>query len=396
MKKLSLAVVLLSCALAVFAQKGKVNLANASLNENDLDNAKLMIDEALANEKSAAWPKTYVIAGKVYSKLQVAKKDSMGMVKAIEYFDKAMKLDGKGDAKGKNVNKYQKDIKTGLTFLKPDLINVGIEGFNEKNYIKAMTAFEAKIKLDRLGIFKEDNLPADTVIIYNCALAAYNAEVWDKAEMYFNDALDLGYGGGDVVLLINEVHTQTADSTKMEANLKKGISIYPEDDRILTYLIQFYLDSDNSKEAITYLETAIAKDPSNALYYSALGELYEKLDKTKAVESYEKALEVNPEHFGSLYNLGALFFNMGVEQQGVANSKKSDKEYQAGMVLANAEWKKSIPYMERALAVAPNDNDKLAVLDILKGLYYRFMNSDSSFKSKYEEVNAKIKEIEAK
>ena len=48
MKKLSLVAAILTCTFAASAQKGKVNLANASLNENDLPTAKTMIDEALS------------------------------------------------------------------------------------------------------------------------------------------------------------------------------------------------------------------------------------------------------------------------------------------------------------------------------------------------------------
>ena len=61
---------------------------------------------------------------------------------------------------------------------------------------------------------------------------------------------------------------------------------------------------------------------------------------------------------------------------------------------ANAEWKKSIPYMEKALEAATKTEEKLAVLDILKGLYYRFMK-ESGYKGKYDSVVKQIETLKA-
>ena len=141
--------------------------------------------------------------------------DEEGLKKAIEYFAKAEELDAKGDEKGKNIGKYQKDIKTGYTFLKPSLVNAGADAFNNKNFEGALFAFENVIRINELEMFKADNLPVDTAYIYNAALAAYNAENWAKADVFFNKALAYKYGGGDVILLLNQVYSNQKDSSKI-------------------------------------------------------------------------------------------------------------------------------------------------------------------------------------
>ncbi|MCT4587326.1 MAG: tetratricopeptide repeat protein [Carboxylicivirga sp.] len=382
MKKLALFAILIFSISAVYAQKGKVSAATGYLDTKDLEAAKKAIDQAIEHEKSVNWPKTYIVAAKVYTELAKSGEDADGIKKAVEYFKKAIELDKKGDAKGKGIGKYEKDIKLQLTFFKPDLTNSGIEGFNTENFEQALFAFENVLYFNELPMFQADAPGVDTAIVYNCALAAYNAKDWGKAEKFFNQSIDLGYGGGDAVLLLDQVFDASGDSVKVAENLKRGFQKFPEDERILTTLIQYYLDSQENDAALEYLNTAIEKDPENPSFYYARGVLYENIDKDKAIENYEKCLEIDNGFFNSLYNIGVIYYNKGVEQQNVANDKTTTKEFNAAMKVANEFWEKSLPYMEKAHEVKP---EEAAVLETLKGLYYRFERMD-----KYNEVKAKL------
>ena len=383
MKRVALLTLLVLGITTAFAQKGKVAAASQFLTTNDLDKAKEAIDLALEHEKSIGWPKTYIVAAKVYTEKYKSGKDIEDMKKAVSYYKKALELDAKGNEKGKGIGKYEKEIQLALTMFKPDLTNAGIEGFNTEDFDAALFAFESVLEVNALPIMEEDGV--DTAIVYNCALAAYNAKNWEKSEEYFNKSIDLKYGGGDAVLLLNQVYQTNGDSIKMGDNLKKGFETYPEDDRILTTLIQYYLDSKQNEEALEYLNTAIASDQSNAAFYYARGVLFEKVDQEKAMADYNKCLELDPDNFNALYNLGVVYYNKGVEQQNVANDKTTTKEYEAALKVANEYWEKALPYMEKALEVQPGEG---AVLETLKGLYYRFEKMD-----KYNEVNEQLKAL---
>ncbi|MBS2212156.1 tetratricopeptide repeat protein [Carboxylicivirga mesophila] len=382
MKRLALFAILIFSISAVFAQKGKVSAASGYLDTNDVDAAKKAIDQAIEHEKSKDWPKTYIIAAKVYTELSKSGQDADGIKKAVDFYKKAIELDQKGDAKGKGIGKYEKEIKLQLTFFKPDLTNSGIEGFNTENFEQALFAFENVLYINALPMFQEEAPGIDTAIVYNCALAAYNAKDWNRAEQYFNQSIDLGYGGGDAVLLLDQVFDASGDSTKVAENLQRGFQKYPEDERILTTLIQYYLDAQQNDAALEYLNTAIEKDPENPSFYYARGVLYENIDKDEAIKNYEKCLEIDSKFFNALYNIGVIYYNKGVEQQNVANDKTTTKEFNAAMEVANEFWEKSLPYMESAHEVQP---EEAAVLETLKGLYYRFERMD-----KYNEVKAKI------
>jgi tetratricopeptide (TPR) repeat protein len=390
MKRIILLMGAVVMSVSLMAQKGKVVSAENLLATNDLEGARKAIDEAIANEKSNTWPKTYIVGAKVYTKLFQNGKDKDGIKKAYDFYVKASEFDKKGDIKGKGIGKYEKEITLALTLFKGDLINAGIEGFNSDNYDGALFAFESVLSVSKMaGLVKENTI--DTSIIYNCALAAYNAKNWEKASLYFKKTIDVGYGTGDAVLLLHQVYSNTNDSANIAENLAYGFTKYPQDDRILTTLINYYLQAKQNDKALDYLNTAIEKDPANASYYYARGVLYDQSKNyEKAEADYTKCLEFDGNYFNALYNIGVLYYNKGVEKNNDANDLTSMKEFEAAKKVANSFFDKSLPYMEKAYSVleAKEDaskQDKIAVLESLKNLYYRFDNIE-----KYNKVKSLI------
>ena len=394
MKRILFTFCVLALSVSLFAQKGKVTAAETMFTSNDVDGAKKAIDEALVNEKSNTWPKTYIVAAKVYTKLYQLKKDDQGLTKALGYYEKASEYDKKGDVNGKGIGKYEKEITLALTVFKPELLNAGVECFNAENFSCALSSFESVLKVAQMVNLSSEN-KIDTAVVYNCALAAYNSKDWEKSAKYFKQTIDLGYGGGDAVILLHQVYTTTNDSVQMGENLALGLTKYPNDDRILTTLINYYLTSHQNDKALEFLNTAIAKDPSNPSFLYARGVLN---DQSKAYDQAEKdylaCLELDPNYFNALYNIGVLYYNKGVEKYNEASSITSMKEYEAAKKVANGYFSQALPFMEKAYAVLESkpdssNQDKIAVLESLKNLYYRFDNME-----KYDQIAAKIKALQ--
>ena len=379
------------------AQKGKVYAAKTAFDMADMDAAKKAIDEAISsgNEKSDTWPFTYIVAGRIYRKLYEEGKDTDGLKKALDYYLKAIDLDQKGDAKGKNKGRYKNELFLDIEALRTELTAAGVDGFNKEDYDKAIFAFESILKLNNKSLLEENSTKIDTAIIYNTALAAYNGEKYDIAEKYFKEAINYGYGGGDAVLLLNQVYVANKDSVQMGENLKVGFEKYPDDARILTALINYYLSSKKNKEALDYLNKAIEQDNTNASYYYARGVLFDQskeLDKAEA--DYLKCLELDGNYFNSLYNLGVLYYNEGVQKHNDANEISDLKKYNAAKAVANKSFEKALPYMEKARKILeekenPSPDELIAVYDSLKNLYYRFNKLD-----KYEQMKKLIEEVE--
>jgi len=373
----------------VFAQKGKVTSAQNLKDTGKLDKAVETIESTIdpANPKSSKtipWPKTWEVRGEIYQAIFQTEDENFKKLSddpltvAFDSYKKALELDEK--------NKIGKSIKIKLTLLTNDLTNQAVEAFQDEDYEKALSSFEQIIEINNTDIVKADSPEAvDTVILFNAGLAAYNAKKYDKSIEYYSEAAKYGYNGARTYSLIADAHQQKGDTIGALDVLKVGFEKYPEDNGVLTSMIQIYLDMEKTDEAMKYLEMAIAQDPTNTTYYFAQGTLYEKInDEENAIKTYEKALEIDPEFFNANYNLGALYYNKGVQQIEVANAvpPNENERYVAETKKADVWWDKALPYMEKCNELQPDDE---MTLESLKNLYYRLKMMD-----KYNAVLEKL------
>ncbi len=387
MKKTILFLVAIFAMTLAMAQKGKVTTALTLFDQGDVDKAKEAIDAAVDNEKSNTWPKTFIVAAKVYTKLAEEGKEENGILKAYEYYLKAVELDKKGNEKGKQIGKYKKEIGQALLLFGNQLTNAGVEAFNKEDYAGAVKAFDGLLSLnDNEYLIEVQGEKIDTAIIYNTALAAYQAKNWEVAEKYLDKSIEYKYGGADAVLLKHQMYSESGDSTNMGSNLIKGFETYPDDSRIIGILINYHLETQQNDIALDYLNKAIEKDQSNPSFYYARAALYDNSKNfDKAKEDYNKCLELDPKNFNALYNLGVMYFNQGVEEMNVANDETDFKKYEAKKAIADKTFKKALPYFEKALEVNAKE---AAVLESLKTLYYRFEMMD-----KYNEMDKILKSL---
>ena len=385
-------IILLTFIFAVstaFAQKGKVTSALNYKDSGDLNKALETIESTIdpSNEKSEKtidWPKTWEVRGEIYQAIfeskdeKVKKLSDNPLTEALKSYKKALELDDKG--------KFDKSIKIKLTLLTNDLANQAVDAFNNEDYKKALQSFEDILDINNIPVVKADNPDAvDTVYIFNAGLAAYNAKEYDKAIKYYKEAAKYGYNGARTYSLIANSYTQEKDTLGALETLKEGFKKYPQDNGVLTSMIQIYLDMNKTEDAMKYLDMAIKQDPNNATYYFAQGTLYEKLNQEdKAIESYKNAIEKDPKFFNAYYNLGALYYNKGVQQIEIANKvpPTDNEKYMAETKKADKWWEKALPYMEKCRELNPDDR---MTLESLKNLYYRTKQMD-----KYNEILEKL------
>src|SRR5690606_27411640 len=115
--------------------------------------------------------------------------------------------------------------------------------------------------------------------------------------------------------------------------------------------------------------------------YFSLGVVYDNLDnKEAAIEAYTNALEIDPDYFDANYNLGALYFNQGVEMNNAANEIKDNKKYEAARAEARKVFEKSLPYLEKAHEL---DKADIGAISSLMQLYALIGQND-----KYSEMKA--------
>lgn len=217
---------------------------------------------------------------------------------AFEAYKKAVELDEKG--------KMKESVKEKLKQLSGKYISLGAIAWEMGDYKKAFDAFGASLKVS------EDKLvgKVDTAIYFNTALAADNAKLYKEALGYYKKALGLNYGkdvavkddaglpkkddSGQAItssasnarlyVYIATCYTNLEDLDKTGEYLLKGAKLYPDNGEIVVELINYYLKTDQTMKALSYLDKAIKMEPTNATYYFAQGALFEKLREKERID----------------------------------------------------------------------------------------------------------------
>ncbi len=379
MKRITILIMLLVGFSPVFAQKGKVTSALNYITAGNLEKAKEAIEQAMTHEKSKDWSKTYYAKGRVLQAVaesndpNTRKLYENPLPEAFKEYQKAIELDEKG--------KMEKLVTLQYPLLSNDFIKLGIDMFQAGKHKEAMEAFEYSLEIGKKPMFGG---AVDTNVVFNAGLAAYKAKIWDKAIAYFGQAKDLEYDDPSLYRLLKESYMESGDTASGVNCLQEGFIKYPSDENVLIDLINYYIISDKNEDAFEYVSLAIEADPDNYSYYFAQGLLFEKMDSIEdAIKSYNKSIELKDDYFNSYYNLGALYFNRGVNLIEIANEIMDNEEYLKAKAKGDAEFAKALPYMEKGLEVNPED---VSTMETLKILYYRMKMMD-----KHAEMDEKLK-----
>jgi len=194
------------------------------------------------------------------------------------------------------------------------------------------------------------NMPVEAGY-YHDAYAEYKAKHYDEAINILNEGLEAAPNDEDLAKLLGQVYFKTKRIAEAEAAFQKTISLDPEDDLAQFYLAVCYtmrkkdgkpkpawfeasqafaraveLKPENSRYNYQYGHTLLmlrkfqqAKEPLETAYSSEagkknykiptdLGIIYQVMNMNdKAIEMFERAIELNPERDTPYQHLGALY-----------------------------------------------------------------------------------------
>jgi tetratricopeptide (TPR) repeat protein len=438
MKKLILAAsAILALGVASYAQPAKVVSAynylryyDQNKKSQDLLDAQKNIDEAIGNEKTMNEAKTWYYRGNVYFAISNSKAPEFANQKAeaaetaLKSYMKALVLNFKDPELQKlDLEKNPADVMKFFTalndkstkyvdqmwtadiigqkfpYMSNTFLNLGVEYFTkEKNYQKAMENFEAAVGVSAL------TGKVDTLSMYYTAMASEKAGNKDKAIQLYEALTQMKYqGDGDgprIHLALSQLYKEKGDKEKSLKVLQAGRKAYPDDKNLILEELNHYLAAGKLNEALDNLNLAVSKDPNNHTLHFALGTVYDNLanpekDKkqptdaeykeyiAKSEQAYKKAIEIKPDYFDAVYNLGALYFNQGVKINDAAQTIADNAKYAAEIKKADEKFNLALPYLEKALELQPNDKNTLLSL---KQLYARTGQTD-----KYKQINDKLK-----
>lgn len=391
MKKVIFSLLLLLSVTAVFAQKKNVSKArNLALMETpDFKGAREAILPALEDPSTSGDPKTWHVAGLIgykenesyFKDLALGKqvdfvKKGEAVMESLHYFLKAYDLDqNQVNKKGNKVKpKFESDIKAKIKEYfeeKHNLFYYAATLYDEKkDYTGSMKAFETYLEIANLP-FMKDVVKIDSTYIqvkYFNALAARNANMWEKAAKIHEDIKNEGYETGNVYKLLYEEYVHLKDTANFINTLDEGFNKMPEDPWFIQNLINYYLTNNLINESKIYIDKAIQVSPNEAVYYYIKAKIYEtELNFINARKYYDKTLELDPKYADAYAGIGVLIIDEGQKILDDA-AYKSDREFNLAKNKSNEVFKSAIEYFKKAAEINP---DEQLYKRNLRMLYYR-------------------------
>jgi len=389
-KKGLLTLVLVLFTNIISAQKHNVVNASIALRNEEYVDAKKYIDEAYDTESTSNDAKMWNYRSQIYLQiaLKEAKLDADAIFKATEAHLKCLQTDKKGRI---IVRKWtsKEDVLSGTVNCGYKLFNKAIEEYNSGNYkssLKHYAAIFEIIPLDKEDQLKRGNITAETIYM-NSYLAASKMKDNKQSKEFLQMLIDVNFNDPSIFAYMSNIFLEEGETDKALEYLALGRESFEEDQGLINTEINLYIQLGRTSELIGKLGEAIALDEENELLYFNRGTIYDQEgDIDNAKKDYLTALELNPSAFGANYNLGALYFNQGVETKNKANATSNNSLYKKLNNDADAVFAKALPYLETAHNV--NAEDKNTLLS-LKQLYY--LNGDYG---KSEEMKKLIAELE--
>jgi tetratricopeptide (TPR) repeat protein len=377
MKKTILTMLIMIVSTIMIGQTNKRTSAFNYQRYGKLDLAKQAIDEAAKDEKTIMDAKTWFYRGNIYYDIAVSldsnyrKLDPDPFGVAYQSYVKAKELDTKGEFSA-DIQKYTKAVGEGY-------YNTGVILYNEQKFKDAATSFEKAYDVSKsIG-------QVDTTALVNAAVSAAQGNENDLAKGYYQQLIVMGVQKPDIYASLAEIYKVEGDTTMALQTVAKGRVLFPDDFNLLIAETNIYLATDEKAKAMTDLETALRIDNTNPSIFFAVGTIYDQMgDVEKAISAYENAIKIKPDYFEANYNLGALYVNQAADILDKANDLPLDaiQEYDAQKARADEMLKKSVPYLEKALELMPDDTNTLVSL---KEIYTRL-----GMIEKLENINSRL------
>ena len=277
-----------------------------------------------------------------------------------EKFDKAISTLKRGLEK----NPGNKDLRS-------EIVNIYLASGNEQ---KAIDELKDLVQKD----------PSNVQNLVNLAILYDNAGIKTAGEI--RDLEDkMGTSGGKLATAKKNLADEKGTLEVFEGEIKRitgRLKAQPKSADLKRQLGEVTQSRDNAKEAIAKYEAEVkeleakANSSDRAAQEKELAMLKEKYatSRQNAIDSYKKALEVDPDNYDALFNLGVFYFNDAVElKREVDNMNMA--EYQArgkeveGRVCGR--FQKAKPFFEKAVKIR-DDEDAKNTLENLNNVLTQF------------------------
>ena len=379
MKKVLFTVALLFGAFVASAQVSVVKEAKSM--KKDPAAAAKILEAALTNPETANDPETWKLAGDLQKALSDEENMKLylpggqadmpklynSLVKMFEYYLKCDEVEQAGVANGtvKKAKLRKKNAET-LLQLRPNLINGGVEAFNENNYEAAQKYFGLFVDVIDNPMFAEQAaaLKADTL---NSLYANYTTMAAGLREPKDTEAV-LKYGnigkeseseGWRALMFMAEVYgnKENSDSTKWLEVIKEGSERFPEQDFFVGNIMDYYLQRGMVDEGIAQIDKLLATNEKPYFLYVKGVLLYEKKDYAGAHVALDKLIGLGGDLVAEAYAKKGDCYFFPAQKIVEENSTLSmeDPKYNTNDAKIQEAYEQAKPFYEKAKELEPDN-----------------------------------------
>ena len=302
---------------------------------------------------------------------------------ALEAFKKAYEVDVK--------QSKVKDITAGLSTIAQKYLDDGMNSYTFGDLNKASELFEKAAEASATAPLSK----VDTTALYNAGYTAWAVKNYERAKNFFEKCIDAKYyyENGEVYAKLGDIYTNLGDAKKGVEILEQGFVKFPQSQSILIGLINYYMTSgDNADRLFVLIDEAKKNEPNNASLYYVEGNIYKELKNTeKAVESYMKCADINPEYEYGYIGAGILYYELAVELQEKASNELDDKKWMELNEQFEVALKSALDPFEKAYSVSKDNGLRVSIAEYLKNIYYRFSSNGPEYEAGYKKYNEVVK-----
>lgn len=419
-------VVLASFALisvSAFAQKDEIKSAEKALKKGNASESitLLQTETLIANSPDEEKAHYYMVKGSAYLELAKATpKVATNLLNAAKAYKEMMASEKKA-----GITKYSVQSAVSLTDLKNQLFDLAVADIDKKNFTEATSLLYSVYELDTKDLEK----------LYYASNTAIEAKDYDTALQYFEILKKENYTGegtgyyavnivtekedffgtspqakldrdsrvkakvyttprdekipskkGEIYRNIALILTQQGKTDEAKKALSDAVAANPDDTSLLLAQADFYLKEEDFASYKNVINQVLAKNPNDADLIFNLGVITSKTDRVEAEKYYKKAIELRPDFTNAYLNLSILMLDQEKviidQMNALGTSDKDNKKYEVLKKERNDIFRSVLPYLEKANALDPKNED---VTNTLLNVYGALEMSD-----KKKELKAKM------
>jgi tetratricopeptide (TPR) repeat protein len=296
-------------------------------------------------------------------------------------YEEMVSMYGRADYANKAVDEYRQAIENDPT---SDYLNAGLAELYARTGRIKDAVLEAQDILQRDG----NNLEAHRLLgrIYLRSLGdmqsgTQSQEILKLAIDQFEQIVRLDPKSVEDHLLLGRLYRLNNDLVKAENEFKTAVKIQPDSEEAVTALSILYNEEGDTSRALDVLN-AFPEAARSAKLYSALGYTYEQSKSyKKAIEAYQKAVDLDRDNLDSVRGLAQNLMNDGqpdaalVQFKVIVDADPSDAQTYmriAEIYRRNGKYDEALESLKKASAVVPESLElkyNIAVVEEAQGKY---------------------------